>query len=191
MALRSTTEYWGSVTRALHWLIAITIIGLLSAGLYASSLDVSTIEGDRRYFEVIDLHKSLGLIVIVLAALRVLWRASERTPSPPADMPRWEVLLARLAQILLYLGMFLIPVTGFLWATSYGEPLRFFGVKLPTLVHAHGANATLAHHVHVIAAFVLTGIVSLHLLGALKNHFVSGNDVLRKMLGIDSGRAEE
>ena len=85
----------------------------------------------------------------------------------------------------------MIPVSGFLWATAYGEPLRFFGVKLPTLIHVRGANATLVHHFYVFAAFVLIGIVGLHLLGALKNHFVSGNDVLRKMLGINSGRTQE
>ena len=188
MALRSTTEHWGSVTRLLHWLIAVAVLGMIAAGLYAGSLDVNTVEGDERYFRVIDLHKSFGLMVITLTTLRVFWRFGEPTPSPPRDMPRWEILLARLAQMLLYLGLFVIPVSGFLWATAYGEPLRFFGIKLPTLIHVRGADANLAHHFHVIAAFTLMGVVGLHLLGALKNHFVSRNDVLRKMLGSGPAR---
>ena len=144
MALRSTTEHWGSITRLLHWLIAVAVLGMIAAGLYAGSLDVGTVKGDERYFQVIDLHKSFGLIIITLTTLRVLWRL--------------------------------------------GEPLRLFGVKLPTLIHVRGADATLAHHFHVIAAFTLMGVIGLHLLGALKNHFVSGNDVLRKMLGSGSMR---
>ena len=188
MTLRSTTQHWGSVTRILHWLIALAVLAMIAAGLYAGSLDVSTVEGDRQYFQVIDLHKSFGLIIIALATLRVLWRLGESSPVPPADMPRWEVLLARVAQLLLYLGLFVIPVSGFLWATAYGEPLRFFGTKLPTLIHVRGATATWAHHFHVIAAFALLAIIGLHLSGALKNHFVSRNDVLRKMLGIPTER---
>jgi cytochrome b561 len=188
MALRSTIEHWGSVTRLRHWLIAVAVLGMIAAGLYAASLDVNTIKADERYFQIIDLHKSVGLTVITLTTLRVLWRLGEPSPSPPPEMPTWELVLARLAQLLLYLGLFVIPVSGFLWATAYGEPLRFFGVKLPTLIHVRGADATLAHHFHVIAAFTLMGVIGLHLLGALKNHFVSGNDVLRKMLGSGSMR---
>ena len=187
MVLRSTTQHWGSVTRILHWIIALAVLGMIAAGLYAGSLDVSTVEGDWRYFLVIDLHKSFGVIVIALTALRVLWRLGEMSPAPPADMPRWEVLLARVAQLLLYLGLFVIPVSGFLWATAYGEPLRLFGIKLPTLIHVRGATASWAHHFHIIAAFALIVIIGLHFSGALKNHFVSRNDVLRKMLGIAAG----
>ena len=186
MALRSTKQDWGLVTRTLHWLIGITILGMLAAGLYASSLDISTVEGDLEYFTIIDLHKSFGVLIIVLATIRVLWRLSEATPSLESEVPKWEIVLARASHLLLYLGLFALPISGFLWATAYGEPLRLFGWKLPTLIHVHGDDATKAHHFHVFAAFVLLGVVALHLAGALKNHFISGNNVLLKMLGIDS-----
>lgn len=189
MALRSTRENWGWVTRTLHWLIGLTVLGMLAAGLYAGSLDQSNVQGDLEYFTVIDLHKSFGVLVICLAAVRVLWRLSEATPSLEDEIPRWEIVLARASHLLLYLGLFALPVSGFLWATAYGEPLRLFGWKLPTLVHLHGAAANTAHHVHTFAAFGLLGVVGLHVAGALKNHFVSRNDVLRKMLGVGGGAA--
>ena len=96
-----------------------------------------------------------------------------------------EAVLARASQLLIYACLIAIPIAGFLWATAYGEPLRFFGAKLPTIVHVRGGQATQAHHFHVIAAFVLLGLVGLHVAGALKNHFLSRNDVLRKMLGFE------
>lgn len=183
MAVRSTTERWGWVTRALHWSIALMVLGMLAAGLYAVSLDTSTPAGEMNYYAVIDVHKSFGLLIITLAAFRVLWRANEKSPTMPPT-PRWELILASIAQKLLYISLFLMPVTGFLWASGFGEPVRFFGFKLPSINHLSGDQVKLAHHVHIITAFILIGIVGLHFAGALKNHFIDRNEVLRKMLGL-------
>ena len=184
MASRSTTERWGWVTRALHWSIAFTVFGMLAAGLYAVSLNTGTPAGEMRYYSVIDVHKSFGLLIIMLMAFRVIWRASEKSPSVPTQTPKWETVAARIAQALLYLGLFLMPVTGYLWASAYGEPVRFFGLKLPSLIHLKGEQAILAHHIHIYTAFLLMAIIALHVLGALKNHLIDRNDVLRKMLGL-------
>jgi cytochrome b561 len=191
MALRSTTERWGWVTRALHWSIALTVFGMLAAGLYAVSLNTGTPAGEMRYYSVIDVHKSFGMLIIMLMAFRVIWRAREKSPSLPTQTPTWEIVVARISQVLLYLGLFLMPVTGYLWASAYGEPVRFFGSKLlPSLIHLKGEQAILAHHIHIYAAFVLMAIIALHVLGALKNHLIDKNDVLRKMLGLAPRRIE-
>jgi cytochrome b561 len=190
MALRSTTERWGWVTRALHWSIALTVFGMLAAGLYAVSLNTGTPAGEMRYYSVIDVHKSFGMLIITLMAFRVIWRAREKSPSLPTQTPTWEIVVARISQVLLYLGLFLMPVTGYLWASAYGEPVRFFGSKLPSLIHLKGEQAILAHHIHIYAAFVLMAIIALHVLGALKNHLIDKNDVLRKMLGLAPRRIE-
>lgn len=185
MALRSTRERWGWVTRALHWSIALAVFGMVAAGLYAvHGIDVSTPAGDKQFYAVIDIHKSFGLLILLLMVVRLLWRLSERTPRLPTTTPWWERLLARFSQILLYVGLFVMPISGYLWASAYGEPVRFFGFKLPALVQLTGPSIRLARHTHDITAYVLLTIVVLHLLGALKNHFIDRNDVLRKMLGM-------
>src|SRR6266481_2385066 len=161
MASRSTTERWGWVTRALHWSIALMVLGMLAAGLYAVSLDTSTPAGEMKYFAIIDVHKSFGLVIVTLMAFRVLWRITETSPSMPPT-PAWEILLARISQILLYVGLFVMPISGYLWASAYGEPVRFFGFKLPAVIHLAGEHAKQAHHVHIFTAFVLMGIVALH-----------------------------
>lgn len=184
MTLRNTLQNWGWLTRVLHWSIALAVFGMLAAGLYAGSVNQSTPAGEMRYYAVIDVHKSFGLTILMLMAFRLIWRISGPTPAMPATVPMWEKLAARTAPVLLYAGLFLLPVTGWLWASAYGEPVRFFGLKLPGLIHLTGPDATLVHHVHIVTAFILMAIVGLHVLGALKNHFVDRNDVLRKMLGL-------
>jgi cytochrome b561 len=88
MATKSTFENWGWVTRALHWSIALTVFGMLAAGLYAGSVDQSTPAGELRYYSVIDVHKSFGLTILMLMAFRLLWRLAERTPTLPLRLKR-------------------------------------------------------------------------------------------------------
>ena len=187
MALRSTTMRWGWVTRALHWSIAFAVIGMLAAGLYAVSVDISTPAGEKLFYTVIDIHKSFGLLILTLMVIRVLWRLSEHTPQLAAvvpPVPRWERIAAWLSKLLLYIGLFVQPITGYLWASAYGEPVRFFGVKLPHLVTLAGPSIRWVRHTHDVVAFVLLAIVVLHILGALKNHFIDRNDILRNMAGL-------
>jgi cytochrome b561 len=188
MALRSTNTRWGWVTRVLHWSIALAVLGMLAAGLYAVKLvHTGTPAGDKLFYTVIDIHKSFGLLILMLMVIRVLWRLSERTPKLSAvvpPVPLLERIVARVAHLLLYIGLFVQPISGYLWASAYGEPVRFFGVKLPHLVTLTGPSIRLARHIHDAVAYVLLVIVVLHILGALKNHFIDRNQVLRNMAGL-------
>lgn len=179
MPFENVTVFYGHIHQGNHHMTG----HIAHLGFYASTVDQNTPAGDLRYYAVIDVHKSFGFLVILAMAFRLVWRAGEPTPRLPASVSRWEKVLARTSQVLLYAALFLMPVTGWLWATAYGEPMRFFGIKLPVPVHLKGDQATLAHHIHIVTAFVLAAMVGLHVVGALKNHFVNRNDVLRKMIG--------
>ena len=184
MALKSTSTRWGWVTRALHWSIALGVFGMLAAGFYAGSLDTGTPTGFNRFDVVIDIHKSFGMLILMLMVLRVLWRLSERTPKLPSTVPAWERIAARVAHLLLYVGLFAMPISGFLMASAHGETVRFFGISLPHVIELRGHWVHAAHSTHHAVAFVLLAIVGLHILGALKNHVVDRNDVLRNMAGL-------
>jgi cytochrome b561 len=184
MTLRSTSTRWGWMTRVLHWSIALVVLGMLAAGFYAGSLDTSTPAGFNRFNAVIDIHKSFGLLILMLVVVRVLWRLSERTPKLPSTVPAWERVAARATHLLLYVGLFVMPISGYLMASAHGETVRFFGITLPHVVDLRGRWVHVAHSIHHIVAFALLAIVVLHVLGALKNHFIDRNDVLRKMAGL-------
>ena len=79
------------------------------------------------------LHKSVGLTVFLLAALRLVWRATHPPPPLPASMPRWQSLLARGNHEFLYALIFLQPVSGYLSSSFSGYRTSFFGFPLPSL----------------------------------------------------------
>jgi cytochrome b561 len=172
------------MTRVLLWSIALAVLGMLAAGFYAGSLDTSTPTGFNRFNAVIDIHKSFGLLILMLMVVRVLWRLTERTPGLPANVPSWERIAARASHLLLYVGLFVMPISGYLMASAHGETVRFFGITLPHLVDLRGGWVHLAHSTHHTIAFVLLAIVVLHVFGALKNHVIDSNDVLRNMAGL-------
>jgi len=186
MALRSTDQRWGWLTRVLHWSIALAVLGMLAAGLYADSLDTSTPASGKRFDAVIALHKSFGLLILMLMVIRVLWRFSERTPKLPSMAPQWERSAARVCQMVLYAGLFAMPISGYLLASAEGEPVRLFGIRLPQLFDLPGSWVHVAHRTHHTVAYVLLAFIALHIMGALKNHLIDRNDVLRNMAGLPS-----
>ena len=184
MALKSTSTRWGWATRVLHWSIALAVFGMFAAGFYAGNLDPSTPADRGQYNAVINVHKSFGLLILMMMVVRVLWRLSERTPKLPSTVPAWERIAARAAHLLLYVGLFVMPISGYLMAIGEPEPVQFFGLTLPHVLELHGYWALVADWTHHIVAFVLLAIVVLHVLGALKNHVIDRNDVLRNMAGL-------
>ena len=102
MELRSSKERWGLLTRALHWSIALAVLGMLGAGLYAVHVaDTGTVAGDKLFYQVIDIHKSFGVLILMLMVIRVLWRFKDSSPGWPPAMPPWERWASRVGQMAL------------------------------------------------------------------------------------------
>jgi cytochrome b561 len=157
VALRSTDHTWGSVTRALHWLIALAVVGL---------------------------HKSMGLTVLVLVVLRIAWRIGEAVrPAHPPDMPAWQARASTAVHLGLYTVMLGMPLSGWWFNSAANFPLRWFGLfKVPALAGADAGAKALAGAIHFYGAWLLALLFVLHVAGALKHHFVDRDAVLRRML---------
>ena len=167
--------------RAMHWLVSITILGLIACGWYMTSLDDSA----SYKYDIYHWHKSFGVLVLFLLFARILIRWASRVPPLPEGMPTHEKLLARLVHWLLYLMMFLVPATGYLMSgAAPGRTVPFFNWTMPDLVEKNKEWAGLLHDIHIVIPYVLLGIVVLHILGALKHRFFDKpeNDVLKRML---------
>jgi cytochrome b561 len=181
MRLTNSSANWGSIAKLFHWLIALLIIANLPLGYWAEGLSLSPTKVEAFYW-----HKSIGLTVLWLAVLRLLWRFTNPTPRLPEGMPRWERGLAHASHTLLYLLMIAMPLSGWVIHSAANFPLDLYGViPVPDLVpkgpneSAIGDAAKLAHYWMFIAICVL---LALHVIGALKHHFVNGDTVLRRML---------
>lgn len=165
MNLLNTHSEYGLISRALHWII---VLSILAQWLLAeANEDSGPVYGG---LDALTLHQSIGLTVLVLAIVRVAWRFFNVTPAWPADMKSYEITAARVVHFAFYLLLFAIPLTGWALSSVEDEPLRFFGwFDVPRLVLA--GEATL-EEVHEVLFNILVALAVLHVIGAAK-HWLS------------------
>ncbi len=172
---------------ALHWLIALLILANLAGGLWADTLLQSDDPAQRRLgFEIIQVHKSIGLTVLVLTLVRIAVRLANPPPPLPAHMTRTERTLARISHGGFYLLMLALPLSGW-WmvsASPLGLPTFWFGLfEWPHLPVPSGRGpAEAAGSVHEVLGWMMAGLLVLHVLAALKHHWMDRDDVLARML---------
>lgn len=133
--------------------------------------------------QLFNLHKSLGLFVLVWVILRLAWRLTHAAPAPPPGMRPLERRAARLSHAGLYCLMVAMPVSGWVINSAADFPLRWFGLFLvPSLTGPDEQLQDAAETVHFVLFWTLLGVVLLHAAAALHHHLVRGNDVLLRML---------
>jgi cytochrome b561 len=176
--LRNDSASWGGPAKAFHWAMALLILAQIALGLTAANWHLSPTQ-IRLFFW----HKSIGMLILALLALRLAWRLANPTPALPAGTPAWERAAARGGHALLYALMLALPVTGWIVNSAANIPFRiFYVVPLPALVAPDKALADSMALVHR-GLFVLLALVLIaHIGAALRHHFVKRNDVLVRML---------
>jgi len=178
MLIRNTHERWGVVAKALHWLLALAILVMMGLGLLM--VDYSDLQ---TRFQMYFYHKSLGILILALVALRLLWRLSNPTPRLPDTTPALERWLAHAGHALLYLLMLAMPLSGWVISSASGFGLQVFGLfKLPEIVGADKELQSLAETVHYWLFWALAALVLVHVAAALKHHLIARDNVLRRML---------
>lgn len=176
--LKNSHQRYGAVSIVLHWVTALGVFTLFPLGLWMVELDYY----DAWYHKAPDLHKSIGILLFVLVALRLGWRWINPQPVP-LGIPL-ENRLAALAQRLLYLLLFALTASGYLISTAEGHAIAVFGwFEVPATLHDLEGQADVAGEIHELLAFSLMGLVVLHAGAALKHHFVNRDATLGRMLG--------
>ena len=161
-----------------HWLIALLIVALATVGLIMVGM-----ENLPTKISVFQLHKSIGITVLALAALRLVWRLAHRAPAPVAGTPRWQHLAASGTHAALYAMMFVMPISGWLFNSAANFPLKWFGlVKLPALWGPDRVVKSWALDVHIYGFYVLAALVLLHVSAALWHHSFKKDATLARML---------
>lgn len=169
------TRYSG-VAIGLHWLAALLIFGGFGIGLYMTELPFSP---DK--LRLYSWHKTVGVTVFLLAVVRLGWRMWRRPPPPP-PMARWQRVASQAVHRLLYLLMLAVPLSGWLMSSAKGFQTMWFGVvPLPELLTANEALGDALARVHWLLNLALAGLVALHLLAALKHHFIDRDGLLGRM----------
>jgi cytochrome b561 len=165
--------------RAAHWITAALVIIAFFIGLTMLQVDRGPLQN-----QLFDWHRSLGATILLITALRLLWRLGHPAPPLPPDTPGWIEVSAWLSHRLLYAFLLILPIIGWLGSSAFGAPVHFYGLfDLPALI---GPDKSLAHilfAIHIWGAFTLAALVVLHIGAALYHLLVRRDSVFRRMVG--------
>ncbi len=178
----SARTRYTAVAIALHWLLALVILGMFSVGVYMTDLPFSP-----QRLKLYNWHKWVGITFLALTVLRLLWRVTHRPPALPAvvtsAMPSWQMRAYHATHHLMYVLFFAVPLAGWAYSSAAGFPIVLFGqIPLPDLVGADKALAELIKPLHELTALALMGLAGLHLAAALKHHWVDRDGLLLRMM---------
>jgi cytochrome b561 len=179
--LRNTETGYGLVAIVFHWMIALLFAGQVALGIFMTGMA----DDEPLKFGLYQWHKSLGLLILLLALMRLAWWLINRVPALPAGMPAWQRRLARLAHVFLYAAIVLVPVTG--WAFVSSSPLgiptfAFYLIVVPHLpVPVSETAEAVLQGVHTNLARLSAAVAIVHISAALYHHFVLKDAVLRRM----------
>ncbi len=181
-ATNSQTTY-GTVTKIFHWLTALLILTVIPLGAIANRLPYETNEQLALKAQLFSFHKTLGVIIFVVALGRILWALTQTKPGGLHPDRKGETMLAELVHWLLYLSLVAVPLTGWIHhaATSGFAPLLLpIGQDLP-LVSKDESVSELFASLHWIWSKIMVAAVLLHIAGALKHQIVDKDATLRRM----------
>ena len=172
------SQRYTTIARLLHWSIALLVAGQFALGWWMQSIPKAP-PGPRA--EAFNLHKSTGLVILGLMALRLAWRL--RTSPPPwhAATARWKAALAKCNHALLYALLVALPLSGYLGSVFSGYPVKFFGLALPAWGAPLPAVKEFMSSAHLAAAWLLAAALALHLAGAVHYAMTTGASVLGRM----------
>jgi cytochrome b561 len=189
MTLMNTPLRYGNVAMTFHWIIAALIATNLALGFYFANVMGSH---DPGFFAVVQLHKSIGLTVLVLSVLRLGWRLSNPVPPLPAGFGPSLRFLARGTHYLFYALIVAIPLAGWAMVSSSprGTPTLFFGLfEWPHISFLAGMPRAVKRpyaetfaEVHAVLAYSAAVLLVLHVGAASWHHFFRRDDVLKRMV---------
>jgi len=177
MSLRNTDQSFGSLAKFFHWTIALFIIGLLCFGFYMVG-----IQDEIQREQAFNMHKLFGLSVLVLASLRLVWRWMNPVPVLP-HMPWWELALEKTVKFCLYLAMFAMPISGWIFSTAAGHAPHIGQFIIPApFVKLDIHFAGVVFQVHQYTGWAIIVLLCMHVAGGFKHHFIDKDNILKRML---------
>ncbi|HEY9040045.1 MAG TPA: cytochrome b/b6 domain-containing protein [Roseovarius sp.] len=192
MQAGNTPISYGWITKTFHWAIALMILTMFALGWTASTLagwieapEISVTDDTIAWTKLLfSIHKTMGVAIFLLAILRILWAISQPKPGLLNGDNGPEATLAETVHWLLYGSLIAVPLSGWVYhaATTGYAPIWWpLGQDLP-FVPKDAQLAEISAALHFILQWVLAGAVTLHIVGALKHHFIDRDATLRRML---------
>jgi cytochrome b561 len=152
--------------RGLHWIMAILILPMIIVGFLMVQQGLPRALQNTMFI----LHKNIGVVVLILAVLRVALRLRRTAPPLQASMPAWQRRAAHASHGLLYMLILVMPLSGYIRVRAGGFPIEALDrLGLPTLVPRSDALANAAKLIHEIGAYAIVALLLLHIAAALQH----------------------
>ena len=188
MAYQNTQGSYGSVAKFLHWLVFFIIVALLIVGTFMGDIGDKALKG-----QVYNIHKLTGLTLLSLMLVRAAWTLNNPKPKLPLNTKAWERLLEKSGHLFLYFLLFAMPLSGWIMSTAAGyNPhfFHFFSIAAPMIPKSKPLSE-FANLTHEVLAWTIVVVVSLHVLAALKHHYVNKDSVLKRMMPVSVNRKQK
>ncbi|HMA50853.1 MAG TPA: YceI family protein [Magnetospirillaceae bacterium] len=180
---------YNAVAMIIHWLTALTVIGLLVVGNIMADLPK---EQNALKFVLFQWHKTFGITILLLTLFRLAWRLTHKPPVLPEEMPGWEKRVAHVTHWLFYLLLVVVPLLGWSIVSSSPRniPTFLFGVipwpHIPMLadleIDQKKAIVDVFENLHATAAYIMAGLIVLHIGAALRHRVLLKDKVVQRML---------
>lgn len=175
--IKNTMETYGWFAILFHWVMALLVIFMLCLGLYMASLP----DHDPAKFKLISVHKEIGFTILILVILRSLWILNNIKPRLD-QLPAWEKWSALIVHGLLYVFMFLLPITGWLMSSAAGHGISFYGwFTIPSILPKNEMLSDLFFDIHSSLAFIFIGLITLHVLAAMKHLIIDKDTIFQRI----------
>ena len=169
---------YGTTAQVLHWLVAVGILLMIPAGLIMVRDGLPRALQDALFL----FHKNIGVVLFLIVVLRIVWRATHPAPPLPPQMPAWQRRIAAVSHLALYVLLVVMPVTGYLRVRAGGYPIEALdALGVPAMVARNKAFGEAASQVHEIAAFLLIGLLAMHIGAALHHALIRRDGVWSRM----------
>jgi len=178
MKFRNTRNEFGLISKLLHWLIAMAMISMIAMGWYMIGLDEESVA----YWRFFDLHVAIGTAMIIFFLLKIIWMAVSPSPGYVPGLKAWERFFAGGVHIFFIVAIGLIPVAGFLYVASEGEAINIYdAIEIPDIGTLSKSVRDMLYDVHMYIAYCCAALIVVHIMAALKHHFVDLDDTFRRM----------
>jgi cytochrome b561 len=162
--------------RTLHWVMAVCILAMLFIGVGM----VSTVARD--YLTLVNIHKPLGVLILILALIRLVVRLVYGAPPLPLDLPEPMKLAAYLSHYALYALMIVMPLIGWAMLSAAEYPVVIWpGIWLPQILPLDPSLHTLLWNAHFYLAFLFFALILMHLAAGLFHGLIRRDGVFDAM----------
>lgn len=178
---------YGALSRVNHWAVSLAFFGMLAVGFY---LEFGGLTREARG-PIMALHKATGTVLLLVVTWRVVWRLRQGFPAPVGGaMPGWQVQASKLVHWGLLAAILIMPLSGMLSSLFGGRPIDIYGLFMIPPFEKNETLQDAAGQTHTITAYVLTGLISLHVAAAIKHHLIDRDGTLVRMLTGKTAPAE-